>query len=121
MEKREPFIIVRGDEFPIDTGWRLVRRALGVNSFGINFVDIEPGKSIPEHDETERDQEEVYIAWRGDATIVINGEEHPLPEGAFVRFDPEPKRYVLNKGNATIRVLCISAPQRSGYTPLDWA
>jgi uncharacterized cupin superfamily protein len=101
--------------------WLLVRRALGLGAFGLNMVDVEPGESIPEHDETARDQEEVFLALAGDATIVIDGEEHALPEGSFARLDPELTRTVTNKGDETIRVLIASAPRSSGYEPMEWA
>jgi uncharacterized cupin superfamily protein len=101
--------------------WMLVRRALGVQAFGINMVDIAPGERIPEHDETGRDQEEVFLALNGDATIVIDGEEHHLPEGSFARLDTGLKRTVANDGEETIRVLICSAPQTSGYAPMGWA
>ena len=41
--------------------WILVRKSLELMSFGINMVDLKPGESIPEHDEIERDQEEVVV------------------------------------------------------------
>jgi quercetin dioxygenase-like cupin family protein len=85
------------------------------------MVDIEPGERIPEHDETERDQEEVFLALSGDATIVIDGVEHHLPMGSFARLDPERTRTVANDGADTIRVLIVSAPTTSGYESMGWA
>jgi uncharacterized cupin superfamily protein len=115
------FTIVAPDDMETAGNWLLVRRALGLQAFGINMVDIAPGESIPEHDETQRDQEEVFLALEGDATIVIDGEEHDLPEGAFARLDPEATRTVANRGGEPIRVLIASAPRASGYEPMDWA
>ena len=115
------FAIVRDSQIESAGNWRLVRRALGLEAFGINMVDIAPGESIPEHDETARDQEEVFLALDGDATIVIDGAEHHLPVGAFARLDPERTRTVVNKGDTTVRVMIISAPRTSGYEPMDWA
>ena len=96
--------------------WQLVRR-----TFGVKLVDIPSGEQIPEHDETGRNQEEVFITLAGSPTIVIDGEEHPAPEGTFVRLATEPKRYVINNGDAVARVLIVSAPTTSGYEPMDWA
>ena len=48
--------------------WRLVRRTLGLRAFGLNLVDIPPGGQIPEHDETGRDQEEVFYVVSGSPT-----------------------------------------------------
>ena len=115
------FAIVAPNEMETAGNWLLVRRALGLEAFGINMVDIEPGDRIPEHDETGRDQEEVFLALRGDATIVIDGEEHALPEGSFARLDVDTKRTVTNNGSGPIRVLICSAPRGSGYEPMGWA
>ena len=101
--------------------WALARKSLGVESFGINVVELPPGETIPEHDETERDQEEVFITLSGDAVLVIDGEEHPAPAGTFCRLDPEPKRTVVNQSGADAVVLIVSAPRTSGYEPMGWA
>src|SRR3954470_11286943 len=98
--------------------WLLVRRALGLEAFGMNMVDIAPGERIPEHDETGRDQEEVFLALSGDATLVVGGEEHALAEGSFARVDTHVTRTVANNGSETIRVLICSAPRDSGYQPM---
>lgn len=51
--------------------WALARRSLGLASFGMNVCELEPGESIPEHDEVDRDQEEVFLTLAGDATVLI--------------------------------------------------
>jgi uncharacterized cupin superfamily protein len=101
--------------------WILVRKSLGLGSFGMNIAELQPGERIPEHDETGRDQEEVFVTLSGSPTIVIEGVEHPAPEGTFTRLDPHPLRYVVNGGPAVARVLIVSAPRSSGYEPMDWA
>ena len=101
--------------------WVLVRRSLGVSTFGLNAVELTPGDSIPEHDETGRGHEEVFLVLEGDATIVVDGVDHPLRTGSFARLAPEPKRTVRNDSSSLARVLIISAPVGSGYEPLDWA
>lgn len=101
--------------------WALARKALGVTSFGMNVAEIPPGESIPQHDETGRDQEEVFVVLSGDATMVIDGEEHPAPAGTFVRLDPEPQRTVVNRSDGLVSVLIVSAPRTSGYEPMSWA
>ena len=116
------FTIVHVDElerpFP---KWALARKSLGLTSFGMNIVELPPGETIPVHDETERDQEEVFLTLSGAVSVVIDGDEHPAPAGTFVRLDPEPQRTVVNKGEADASVLIISAPRTSGYEPMGWA
>jgi len=101
--------------------WRLVRRTLGLGAFGINLVEIAPGEQSPEHDETGRDQEEVFYMLDGDPTLVIDGEEHQTRAGTFARLDPEHTRTVRNDGSEPVRVLIVSAPRSSGYQPMEWA
>ncbi len=101
--------------------WALARKSLGLQSFGMNVVELPPGETIPEHDETGRDHEEVFLTLSGAVTVVIDGEEHPAPAGTFVRLDPEPQRTVVNTGGADASVLIISAPRTSGYEPMGWA
>ena len=116
------FTIVHVDDFerPFPK-WALARKSLGLRSFGMNVVELAPGETIPEHDETESDQEEVFIVLSGDATMVIDSEDHPAPAGTYARLDPEPKRTVVNRSDTDVTVLILSAPRTSGYTPMEWA
>jgi uncharacterized cupin superfamily protein len=100
--------------------WLLVRRTLGLRAFGINVVDIAPGEQIPEHDETSRDQEEVFYVLSGTPTLVVDGKDHPARTGFFARLDPEHSRTVRNDGDQPASVLIASAPRSSGYVPMDW-
>ena len=121
MTRHSGYAIAHRDDVERTGGWSLVRRTLGCTSFGINLVEIAPGDQIPEHDETGRDQEEVFFVVEGDATIVIDGNEHPAPRGTFAQLDPEPRRTVRNSGSKPATVLIVSAPRTSGYEPMEWA
>jgi quercetin dioxygenase-like cupin family protein len=114
------YTIVKRDELDRNGNWALCRRSLGLRSFGMGLVDIPAGESIPAHDETDRDQEEVFVVLSGDAVVIIDDEEHPAPAGTFVRVDPELQRTVRNDGTEVASVLIISAPQSSGYEPMGW-
>jgi uncharacterized cupin superfamily protein len=115
------FTIRRRDELERTGKWLLARRSLGLRAFGMNLVELEPGESIPEHDETDRDQEEVFLVLEGTATIVIDGEEHEAPAGTLVRLDPEPQRTAVNRSDARTTLCIVSAPRTSGYEPMSWA
>ena len=101
--------------------WQLVRRTLELQAFGINIVQVAPGEQIPEHDELDRDQEEIFLVLDGDATMVIDGQDHPAPAGTLARLDPEHKRTVRNDATQPAEVLIVSAPRTSGYAPMEWA
>src|SRR3954465_10643669 len=121
MTDDAPLTIVHVDEFEPSGNWLLARRTLGLSAFGMNVVDIAPGEQIPEHDETGRDQEEVFIVLSGDPTLVVDGQDHPLREGAFARLDPELTRTAANRGSAPARVRICSARRSRGYEPMGWA
>jgi uncharacterized cupin superfamily protein len=115
------FTIEHVDGIERNGTWALVRRALGLAAFGMNLVDLEPGTQIPEHDELDRNQEEVFVVLEGEVVAVIDGERHAAPQGTFLRLDPEPKRFLRNEGDTSARVLIVSAPCTSGYEPMSWA
>jgi uncharacterized cupin superfamily protein len=115
------FKLAHRDDVEKNGNWELVRRSLGLKSFGLNVVEIASGQAIPEHTETERDQEEVFLVLSGSPTLVIDGEDHPARAGTFARLDPEHARTVRNDGEQAASVLIVSAPVSSGYEPMSWA
>jgi quercetin dioxygenase-like cupin family protein len=117
----EGVTIRRREDLERTGNWLLVRRSLGVDSFGMNLVEIAPGERIPEHDETGRDQEEVFLVLEGSPSLVVDGREIETPAGTFARLDPHLSRTVVNHGDEPAAVLIISAPRTSGYEPMDWA
>jgi uncharacterized cupin superfamily protein len=115
------FKISHRDDCEKAGNWQLVRRTLGLQAFGINIVEIPAGEQIPEHDEIDRDQEEVFYVISGSPTLVVDGEDHPLQVGTLARLDPTHRRTVRNGGAGPASVLIVSAPQTSGYEPMEWA
>src|SRR5919204_1205201 len=110
----DTFAIVHRDDMERTGSWSLVRRSLGIASFGANLVEIQPGESIPEHDETGRDQEELFVVVSGSAVFTIDGDDHPAPAMTFARLDPGHRRTVRNDGDEPASVLIVSAPTTSG-------
>ena len=121
MASADGWTIAGRDELERTGNWSLVRRTLGLEAFGINLVEIPPGESIPEHDEVDRDQEEVFVVLSGEAVLVIDGADHPAPALTFARLAPAHRRTVRNAGPETAMVLIASAPRTSGYRPMGWA
>lgn len=121
MERANGYTIAHSDELERTGNWTLVRRSLGCRSFGVNLVEIPQGESIPEHDETDRDQEELFFVISGSPVLVIDGEDHPGRPGTFARLDPQHRRTVRNGGSEPCSVLIVSAPTTSGFEPMDWA
>src|SRR5437868_14384574 len=113
--EKDGYTIAHRDELERTGNWTLVRRSLGCRSFGVNLVEIPPGGSIPEHDETARDQEELFFVISGSPALVIDGQDHPARPGTFARIDPAHRRTVRNDGAESSSVLIVSAPTTSGY------
>jgi len=115
------FKLAHREDCETNGNWQLVRRTLDLRAFGVNVVEIAPGEQIPEHDELERDQEELFLTLSGGPTLLVDGEDHAMPTGTFARLDPEHKRTVRNDGGEPASVLIASAPRSSGYEPMAWA
>jgi quercetin dioxygenase-like cupin family protein len=94
---------------------RFVRRELGVEAFGINWIELPPGVAGREHDETGTGQEEVNLVVRGSGVYRVDGEEIAVREGTFLRFDPETTRVPV-AGPEGMTLLAVGA-RRGSYEP----
>lgn len=122
----EGYTIKHRDEFESmegsgDSTWRLARKALGTSAFGFNLVEIGPGGQIPEHNEEESGQVELFIVLEGDAVMRLQGEDHPAPAGTFASIEPPVSRTILNRSEATVTALLIGVQPEGGYEPMSWA
>ena len=118
IKHRDEFESMRGSG---DSTWRLARKALGTSAFGFNLVEIDPGGGIPEHDEAESGQVELYIVLEGDAVLRIDGEDHEAPAGTFASIEPPAKRTILNRSDAPVTAMLIGVQPEGGYEPMSWA
>ena len=83
------------------------RATLGVQSFGMQVIDLPPGATqYPEHDHTHDGQEEVFVVLRGGGEIEIEGDRHVLSPDTMVRVGPAPKRKVW-PGQEGMRLLVM--------------
>ena len=101
-------------------GFRRARAGLGVTSFGLAVMDLPPGFSAyPEHDQAHDNQEEVYTALSGRATLLVGGEEHALEPGIWIRVGAPEKRKIVT-GDEPVRVLAMGASPGQAYMPPDF-
>ena len=73
-----------------------LRRQLGVTSFGMNQLVLEPRQRGRIHRHAH--QEEVYLVLEGTLTLLVEGEEHVLARGELVRVAPDLRRQLVNRG-----------------------
>src|SRR4051794_26683822 len=104
-----------------DSTWRLARKALGTSAFGFNLVEIGPGGQIPEHDESQSGQVELFIVLEVEAVMRLDGEEHAAPTGTFASIEPTVSRTILNRSEAAVTALLIGVQPEGGYEPMSWA
>jgi uncharacterized cupin superfamily protein len=122
----DSYTIKHRDEFESmegsgDATWHLARKALGTSVFGFNLVEIGPGGQIPEHDETESGQVELFIILEGNAVMRLDGEDHEAPAGTFASIDPPTSRTIFNRSDAPVTALLIGVQPEGGYEPMSWA
>src|SRR3954453_20251591 len=70
-----------------DCTWLPARKALGTGAFGYNLVEIAPAGQIPEPDEAQTGQVEVYAILEGEAVMRLDGEDHTAPAGTFASIE----------------------------------
>ena len=119
------YAIKHRDEFESMEGsgeatWILARKALGTSAFGFNLVEIGPGGQIPEHDENESGQVELYAILEGEAVLRIEGEDHPAPAGTFASIEPPATRTILNRSEAPVTAMVIGVHPSGDYEHPPW-
>ena len=103
-----------------DCTWKLARKALGTTAFGYNLVEIAPGGQMPEHQESQSGQVELYVVLEGEATMRLDGEDHPAPAGTFASIEPQASRTILNRSDTPVTALLIGVDPGGGYEPMSW-
>ena len=107
-----------------DAGERFVslRRELGVTSFGINQMVLEPRQRGRIHRHGR--QEEVYLVLEGTLTLLVEGEEQALERGELVRVAPEVRRQLVNRGPQRVVLVALGGDGehtgRDGEAFADW-
>jgi mannose-6-phosphate isomerase-like protein (cupin superfamily) len=92
-----------------DTGDRFVslRRRLGVTSFGMNQIVLQPGQRGRIH--RHHRQEEVYLVLEGRLSLIVEGEESELAAGELIRVAPGVRRQLVNRGPGRLVLLALGA------------
>jgi mannose-6-phosphate isomerase-like protein (cupin superfamily) len=97
-----------------------LRRELGVSSFGMNLILLEPGQRGRIH--AHERQEEVYLVLEGALTLVVEGAEHVLGPDDLVRVGPPVRRQLLNAGPERLVLLALGGSgEHGGRDGLAWS
>ena len=109
-------------DFDSSERFQLLRRELGVTSFGLNLMVFQPGgrSRIHRHER----QEEVYLVLEGTLTLSVEGEEQELGEGELARVAPEVRRQLVNRTRERLAVLALGGHSehegRDGVAYTSW-
>ncbi len=108
----------------LDSGERFqaLRRELGVSTFGLNLILLQPGQvgRIHRHEH----QEEVYVVLDGELSLYVEGEEHVLGQGALARVAPNVRRQLVNRRPQRVVLLALGGATdhtgRDGVAYVSW-
>jgi mannose-6-phosphate isomerase-like protein (cupin superfamily) len=100
-----------------------LRRQLGVTSFGMNQIVLQPGQRGRIHRHVR--QEEVYLVLEGRLTLVIEAQPTELGEGELIRVAPTVRRQLVNYGPGRVLLLALGGSAdhegRDGEAFASWA
>jgi mannose-6-phosphate isomerase-like protein (cupin superfamily) len=101
-------------------GLKKARAELGVESFGMQVVDLPPNYGdYPEHDHESDGQEEVYSVMSGSGEIDVEGERIPLTPDILVRVGPATKRKIYS-GPDGLRLLALGGTPGAAYQAAEF-
>jgi hypothetical protein len=99
--------------------FKRARAVLGVESFGMQVIDLPPNaEQYPEHDHADSGQEEVFVVLRGSGEIEVDGERLALDPDTMIRVGPQPKRKIW-PGEKGMRVLALGGRPGGLYEAPD--
>jgi mannose-6-phosphate isomerase-like protein (cupin superfamily) len=100
-------------------GFKRARAELGVESFGMQVIDMPPEfGDYPVHDHAETAQEEVYVVLRGSAEVDVDGERVPIDTETLIRVGPGAKRKIY-PGDQGVRLLALGGTKGKAYEAGD--
>jgi mannose-6-phosphate isomerase-like protein (cupin superfamily) len=108
-----------------ETGERFLplRRQLGVSTFGMNQLVLQPGQRGRIH--RHKHQEEVYLVLEGTLTMLIEGERNELTVGEVIRVAPQVRRQLVNRGPGRVVLIALGGAGehvgRDGEAFGDWS
>jgi quercetin dioxygenase-like cupin family protein len=103
------------DELGDGPGFRKVRKALGVEAFGVNAIVYPPRYEGPEH--YHDTQDELYFVHKGQIRVDVDGESRELGEGGLFHASATTPRRISNAGDEDAIVFVVGG--RGGYVERD--
>ena len=89
-------------------------RPMGCKGVGFSFVRCKPGEGAT-YVHRHKVQEEVFIAFKGDGTIILDGKRIKMPEGTIVRVGPRVWRALGNDSKKDVVYMVLGAVPPKGF------
>lgn len=116
MQEGDGFAAATLDELGSGPGFRKLRAALGITSFGVNGMVLAPGQVNRWHWHDR--QEELYFVHAGELTIELEDTEPlVLGPGGMARIAPHVVRRLANRGDIECTILALGGAD--GYVGRD--
>jgi uncharacterized cupin superfamily protein len=98
-------------ETPTSAGrWQALNAPLGVTTFGVNAVVMEPGEEADiEHDEAASGHQEVYVVISGRAAFTLGGHETEAGPGDVVAVTDPAETRTYRALERDTRIVCVGA------------
>jgi quercetin dioxygenase-like cupin family protein len=103
------------DELGDGYGFRKIRKALGVEAFGVNAIVYPPRYEGPEH--YHDTQDELYFVHTGRIRVDVEGESRELGPGGLFHASASTRRRISNAGDADAVVFIVGG--KGGYVERD--
>jgi uncharacterized cupin superfamily protein len=90
--------------------WQPLNAPLGLNAFGINAIECDPGEAIDTtHDETDTGQHEAYIVVAGRAEFTVGSEVSEAGPGTVIAVADTSVTRSFRPLEPGTRVVCVGA------------
>ena len=103
------------DELGDGHGFRKIRKALGVEAFGVNAIVYPPRYEGPEH--YHDTQDELYFVHKGRIRVEVGGESRELEAGGLFHCSSTTPRRISNAGDEEAIVFVVGG--KDGYVERD--
>ena len=103
------------DELGDGYGFRKIRKALGVEAFGVNAIVYSARYEGPEH--FHDTQDELYFVHKGRIRVDVDGESRELGEGGLFHASATTPRRISNAGDEDAVVFVVGG--KGGYVERD--
>lgn len=113
-----PYVRKTFDEMASEFGgaMKLVRKEMGISSFGVQAIEVPPNLEGPEHDESSTGQEELYVGLSGSGWLEVDGERVELAPRVAISIPAGTPRHII-AGPEGVGFIAVGGVPGQAYDP----